>query len=134
MKKIYRSRSDRFLAGICGGLGNYLDMDSTVIRLLFIFLWIATGLIPLTLIYLIAILIIPLESADTKPSTPRHFYRSRKNKMIAGICGAIAEGWDIDPTVIRLIAAFLCLLTGIIPLGLAYCLGWIILPEKPSIL
>lgn len=35
-KKLYRSRSDRQLAGVCGGLGEYFDRDSNIIRLLFL--------------------------------------------------------------------------------------------------
>jgi phage shock protein C len=130
MHKLYRSRSDHYLAGICGGLGDYLEIDSTVIRLLFIFLWIMTGIVPLTIAYVISIWIIPLQPSDAEPSTYRRFYRSNKNKMIAGICGAIAEKRDIDPTVVRLMAVLICLITGIVPLTIIYMIGWMILPLK----
>lgn len=58
-KKLYRSRADRKIAGICGGLGKFLNLDSTVIRLIFVLLCIAGG--SGVLIYLIAALIIPEE-------------------------------------------------------------------------
>ena len=32
-KKLYRSKTDRRIAGVCGGLGNYFDIDPTIIRL-----------------------------------------------------------------------------------------------------
>jgi phage shock protein C len=35
-KKLYRSRDERWIAGVCGGIGNYFDMDATVIRVLFV--------------------------------------------------------------------------------------------------
>ena len=35
-KKLYRSRQDRIIAGICGGLGQYLGIDPTIIRVLFV--------------------------------------------------------------------------------------------------
>ena len=35
-KKLYRSRSDRWLAGVCGGIAEYFDIDSTVIRVIFV--------------------------------------------------------------------------------------------------
>ena len=35
-KKLYRSRNDRWIAGVCGGIGDYFDMDATVIRVLFV--------------------------------------------------------------------------------------------------
>jgi Putative stress-responsive transcriptional regulator len=37
MKRLYRSREDRMIAGICGGLGEILNFDPTVIRLIFVF-------------------------------------------------------------------------------------------------
>lgn len=130
MNKLYRSRSDRVLAGICGGLGSYFEIDSTIIRLVFSFLWIITGIFPLTIGYLLGILIIPLELIDQKTTYHRFFYRSQQNKMFAGICGAIAESWDIDPTIIRFVAVILALLTGIVPGILIYCFGWILIPQK----
>jgi phage shock protein C len=58
-KKLYRSRSERWLAGVCGGIGEYFDTDPTVIRVLFVLaaLIVGGGL----LIYIILWLIIPLE-------------------------------------------------------------------------
>ena len=43
VKRLYRSRNDRMFAGICGGLGEYFAVDSTLIRLLFVFGAIFTG-------------------------------------------------------------------------------------------
>ena len=42
-KKIYRSESDRRIAGVCGGIGEYFDVDSTLIRLAFVFFVLAAG-------------------------------------------------------------------------------------------
>lgn len=36
VKKLYRSRSDRKIAGVCGGIAQYFDIDPTLVRLLFI--------------------------------------------------------------------------------------------------
>lgn len=58
-KKLYRSRNDRFIAGVCGGLANYFDIDSTWVRLFFILLFFVGGCA--LLIYLIFWLIVPLE-------------------------------------------------------------------------
>lgn len=56
-KKLYRSQSNRKVAGVCGGIGEYLNLDPTVIRLIWVLLVFCagTGL----LAYLIAALIIP---------------------------------------------------------------------------
>ena len=59
MKRIYRSQKDRKIAGILGGLGELFDIDPTLLRLLFVFIGLATGMIPLAVAYLIGWIIIP---------------------------------------------------------------------------
>ncbi len=59
IKKLYRSRTDRMLGGVCGGLGEYLAIDSTLIRILFIVLAFAGG--PGLIAYLIMLFIVPEE-------------------------------------------------------------------------
>lgn len=56
-KRLYRSASDRMLLGVCGGIGEYLNVDSTIIRLLWAILvfWGGIGI----LAYLVAAVIIP---------------------------------------------------------------------------
>ncbi len=58
-KKIYRSRRDRMIAGVCGGLATYFGMDSTWIRLLFIFFLLVGG--SALLVYLIMWAVVPIE-------------------------------------------------------------------------
>ncbi len=59
----------------------------------------------------------------------KKLYRSKKERMIGGVCGGIGEFLEIDPTVIRVIWAFLTILS--IGVGIiAYILAWIIIPEK----
>jgi len=59
MKKLYRSRTDRKIAGVCGGLGEYLDVDPTIVRLLAIVFGIATGIFPFLIGYIIAWFVVP---------------------------------------------------------------------------
>lgn len=49
------------ISGVCSGLGEYLRVDPTIVRLVFIVFLIVTGLLPGALIYLIAAIIIPEE-------------------------------------------------------------------------
>ena len=59
---------------------------------------------------------------------PKKLYRSRTQRMIGGVCGGIAEYFNVDPTIIRLIWAFLIIFLGT---GLlAYFIAWIIIPEE----
>ena len=59
MKKIYRSQEDKKIAGILGGLGELFDIDPTLLRLVFVFIGLATGVIPLIVAYLAGWIIIP---------------------------------------------------------------------------
>ena len=59
MKKLYRSNENKVFAGIFGGLGEYLDIDPVVLRLIWIFVTVVTGVIPGLIGYFISIFIIP---------------------------------------------------------------------------
>lgn len=59
MKKLYKSGGNKILAGVFGGLGEYFDVDPTVLRLIGSFLIIATGLFPGIIFYLAAVIIVP---------------------------------------------------------------------------
>ncbi|NLX62456.1 MAG: PspC domain-containing protein [Tissierellia bacterium] len=59
----------------------------------------------------------------------KKLYKSNKDKQIAGVCGGIAEYFNIDPTIVRLIWAFISLAYGA---GiLAYLICAIIIPDRP---
>ena len=61
---------------------------------------------------------------------PRKLYRSRKNRMICGVCGGVAEYFNIDPTLIRLVLAIFAFTgTGIF----AYIVAAIIIPDEVSV-
>ena len=57
----------------------------------------------------------------------KRLYRSKENRKIAGVCGGIAEYFNIDPTIVRILWVLFALMgAGVI----AYIVGWIIIPEK----
>jgi phage shock protein PspC (stress-responsive transcriptional regulator) len=58
-KRLYRSRKDRFLGGVCGGFASYFNIDPTFVRLIWVVLCLAWG--AGLLLYIIAWIIIPLE-------------------------------------------------------------------------
>ena len=43
VKRLYRSRNDRMIAGVCAGLADYLDIDPTIVRLMFVLGFVAGG-------------------------------------------------------------------------------------------
>ena len=62
----------------------------------------------------------------------KKLHLSKTDRKILGVCGGIGETYDIDPTIIRIIAVFLCLSTGIIPLLVTYFIAWVIMPKAPK--
>lgn len=61
-KKLYRSTTDKQIAGVCGGLGQYLEVDPTVIRLAFVALSLMGG--PGIILYIILAIVIPEEPME----------------------------------------------------------------------
>lgn len=64
IKRLYRSRTDRMLSGLSAGLGNYIGLDPTVVRLVFAISSIFLFPFPI-IIYLVMMLIVPEEPAPT---------------------------------------------------------------------
>lgn len=59
----------------------------------------------------------------------KRLYRSRKDKMIAGVCGGLAEYFKIDPVILRVLIVVLTIGPGV---GLLmYIILWIVVPEEP---
>jgi phage shock protein C len=58
-KKLYRSRVDRKISGVLGGLAQYLNADPALTRIIFVLIAIFTAVMPMALIYIVAAFIIP---------------------------------------------------------------------------
>ncbi len=203
MKRLYRSHSNRVLGGVCGGLGQYFNIDPVLIRLVWLLLILFGGIG--LLLYVIAWLIIPMEpeadearraappvaamgrgrfwwglglvgmgvvlwgsqfrfiywpvipgvhlhSRDFVPlalvlvgiyllytfgraasgkalSSEQRLCRSRDDKKIGGVCGGIADYFQIDSTVVRIlfVVGSFFYLAGV----LIYLVLLVALPEKP---
>ena len=59
MQRLYRSRTNKKIAGICGGIGELTDTDPTIVRLIVIVLALMTAVFPFFIGYLIAWWIVP---------------------------------------------------------------------------
>jgi len=72
----------------------------------------------------------PGSAAPASQTTCRRFVRSTNNRKIAGVCAGVADYFDMDPTIIRVLwlIAVLCFGTGL----LAYLILWIVVPEGPT--
>jgi phage shock protein PspC (stress-responsive transcriptional regulator) len=57
--------------------------------------------------------------------------RSREHKMIAGVCGGIAEWLGWDPTVVRVLYVVVSIVSVAFPGILCYLVLWIVMPKEP---
>lgn len=64
-----------------------------------------------------------------KKKEVKRIYRSKKEKIIAGVCGGMAEYFNMDPTIMRLIWVIGTLITGGAGI-IAYIIAWIIMPLR----
>ena len=62
MKHVYRSRTNRIVGGLLGGIGEYFAIDPVLVRLVFIAVLILTAVIPCAFIYFLGLIVVPLES------------------------------------------------------------------------
>jgi phage shock protein C len=67
-KKLYRSLTQKMMAGVCGGLAEYFDIDVSIIRLIFIAIALASALVPMFIFYIIAWIVIPTQVASPPAS------------------------------------------------------------------
>ena len=66
MKKLTRSTTDRWLAGVCGGIGEYFEVDPNLIRVIWVILSVLTTFFPGVIIYILLWIILP-ESGEVRP-------------------------------------------------------------------
>ena len=67
-KRLYQSRSQRMIGGVCGGLGTFLDIDPTIVRVILVIL---TFPFPITILaYFIMLLVVPEEPLNLPPTDP----------------------------------------------------------------
>jgi phage shock protein PspC (stress-responsive transcriptional regulator) len=58
-------------------------------------------------------------------------YRSKSNRVIAGVCGGIGEYFKVDPTLVRLLWLLISMVSAGLGGAVAYIIAWIIIPEEP---
>ena len=61
----------------------------------------------------------------------KRLYRSRTRRMVAGVCGGLAEYFNVDETIVRLGVALMTVVTGFVPGVLLYFVAAVIMPEGP---
>ncbi len=96
-KRLYRSITNKIIGGVCGGLGEYFDVDPVLVRVITVLLFLATGFGILA--YIIAWIIIPKRPLDVVPVPANHEYSSWSKYlpglilMAIGVILLIRENW-----------------------------------------
>ena len=122
MKRVYRSMQDRKIAGVCGGLGDYFDIDPVFFRLVFLLSIFAGGLGVLA--YLVMWIMVPAQEGARRGT---HLLRlSATDRKVGGVCGGLGEFFELDPLLFRVAFVVLAFVGG---LGvLLYVMLWLVIP------
>lgn len=132
IKRLVRPRAGRKMAGVCAGIADYFDVDVALVRVAWVVLSIVPGGIFGGIVaYLAAWIVMPEGTNEFSSSGPRRrLVRSVTDRKIAGVCGGLAEYFDIDATALRLLWIVLSILPGAIVGGIVvYVLAWLVMPK-----
>jgi phage shock protein C len=67
----------------------------------------------------------------TEHKAHKKLYKSQTNRVIAGVCGGLAEFFDVDVTVMRLVWLLIAIFSGIFPGVIAYIFAALLVPKRP---
>ena len=138
IRSLRRSRANRKIAGVCGGIANYLGIDPMLVRLVWAVLTIVPGSILLgVLAYLVAWLLTKEAAPDSEPKVgldrTKRLFRSLTDAKIAGVCGGIAQYFAVDATALRLLWIALSIFPGLVVCGImAYGAAWFLMPREST--
>jgi len=65
-KRLYRSRDDRMIWGVCGGIANYFGIEPTIIRVIAVLLTVVSGVVPGIIVYIALAVVVPLENSPSR--------------------------------------------------------------------
>lgn len=70
-ERIYRSKKNKVFAGVLGGLGEYLDVDPVLLRIIWLAITVFTGFAPGIVVYILVIFVIPAQPTSIDVSPPK---------------------------------------------------------------
>jgi phage shock protein PspC (stress-responsive transcriptional regulator) len=100
--RLYRDSGDKMIGGVCAGIANYLNLDPTVVRILFAivtFGGFGLGILAYILLWII------LPPKDLEGFLGKRLYRNPDDKVIGGVAGGLAAYFNKKASTIRLIFA-----------------------------
>src|SRR5438477_2594426 len=130
-RRLVRRPAEGKIAGVCAGLAEYFDADVALVRAAWVVLSIWPGAIVLGVVaYVAAWILMPRgESTDGAGTTSRaRLVRSHTDRRIAGVCGGLADYFDLDPTIVRVAWVIVSIVVGAVVFGIiAYLVAWFII-------
>ena len=100
--RLYRDGNDKFLGGVCSGIAAYMNVDPTVVRLLFAIITFG-GFGLGFLLYIVLWIVLP--SSSVEGYSGKRFFRNPDDQIIGGVCGGLAAYFNKSSGTIRLIFA-----------------------------
>lgn len=123
--RLWRSRTNRVVAGVLGGLAEKFGLEPQPLRLLYSLLTVVSG--GLLAIPYIAIWMITRPHGPPR-SLPR-LWRSRSDRVIGGVLGGMAEKFDVNSTFLRVLYVALSIFSAGFPGILIYLILWMVTRE-----
>jgi len=134
-RRLVRRPAEGKIGGVCAGLADYFDTDVALVRAAWVVLSIWPGAVVMGVVaYVAAWLLMPrAEAADgMSAASQARLFRSRTDRRIAGVCGGLAEYFDVDPTIVRVTWVILSIVAGAVVFGVvAYLIAWFVIPSRP---
>ena len=133
-RRLVRRPAEGKLGGVCAGLAEYFDADVALVRAAWVVLSIWPGAIVLGVVaYIAAWILMPrVEAAGAAAATRARLMRSQTDRRIAGVCGGLADYFDVDPTIVRVTWVIVSIIVGAVVFGIiAYLVAWFIIPLAP---
>ena len=133
-RRLVRRPAEGKIGGVCAGLAEYFDADVALVRATWVVLSIWPGAIVLGVVaYIAAWILMPrAETSGTAATTRVRLVRSHTDRRIAGVCGGLADYFDLDPTIVRVAWVVVSIVVGAVVFGIiAYLVAWFIIPPAP---
>lgn len=108
-RRLYRDESNKIIGGVCSGIANWLNLDPTVVRILFAIISFGGG--AGFLLYILLWIFLP--SKNMSVYNGKRMYRNPDDKVIGGVAGGMGAYFNINPTTIRWILAIPLILSAL---------------------
>ncbi|MCX7637931.1 MAG: PspC domain-containing protein [Cyclobacteriaceae bacterium] len=128
-RRLYRDQKRKVLGGVCAGIGYYFGVDPVWIRLLFVLLTFAWGIILLA--YIILWIAVPGSYELEEPHLGKKLFRDAEKKVVGGVAAGLAAYFNTDVVLFRVLFVVFTFFGG---LGLiAYLVLWIVVPQARTL-